>query len=114
MQDWYDFKSRCPALDCENPYNDIYWVHTQCEEHEKINPYGMIQCLKDKRSQKCLNPIFILELSFKCNNGKHTNYKKVEGEKLLDAILIATKITSLPRKIARGIVDKINHYDDED
>ena len=114
MQDWYDFRSRCPAVDCENPYNDIYWVHTQCEEHEKINPYGKIQCLKDRRGSKCLNPTFILELSFKCNNGEHTNYKKVEGEKLLDAILIATKITSLPKKIRREIVDKINHYDDED
>ena len=113
MRYWYDFCSKCPALDCNPPY-DIYWVHTQCEEHEKINANGMIQCLKDRRGNKCLNPIFILELSFKCNNGKHTNYKKVEGEKLLDAILIATKITSLPRKIARGIVHKLNHYDDED
>ena len=114
MQDWYDFKTMCPALDCENPYNDIYWVHTQCEEHEKINAYGKIQCLKDRRGSKCLNPTFILELSFKCNNNKHTNYKKVEGEKFLDAILIAMEITSLPKKIRKALIDKINHYDEED
>ena len=64
MQDWYDFRSRCPALDCKNPFNDIYWVHTECEEHEKINANGMIQCLKDRRGYSCLNPTFILELSF--------------------------------------------------
>ena len=116
MQDWYDFRSRCPALDCTNPTSDLYWVHSKCEEHEKINAYGMIQCLKDRRGYSCLNPTFILELSFKCNNNKHTNFKKVEGEgeKFLDAILIATKITSLPRKFCKNIVHIINHYDDED
>ena len=114
MQDWYDFRSRCPAVNCENPYNDIYWVHTQCEEHEKINLNGMIQCLKDRRGNKCLNPTFILELSFKCNNGKHTNYKKVEGEKFLDAIVIATKVTTFPKKFRTVLVNKLNHCDDED
>ncbi len=113
MQDWYDLKSKCPAFDCESPYNGIYWVHTQCEENEKINANGMIQCLKDKRIQNCLNPTFILELSFKCKGDKHINYKKVEGEKFLDAIFIAMKITSLPKKIRRELVDKINHYDDD-
>ena len=109
MQDWYDFKSMCPALDCENPYNDIYWVHTQCEEHEKINAYGMIQCLKDRRGNKCLNPTFILELSFKCINGEeHIDYiddKKFDG-KTLDAILIAMKITTINTQITKKLKEK--------
>ena len=112
MQDWYDFRSRCPAFYC-TPFQDICWVHTKCEECEKINAYGMIQCLKDRRGNKCLNPTFILELSFKCYKYKHTNYKKVDGDKVIDVILIATKITSLPKKIRKQLVDKINHYDDD-
>ena len=114
MQDWYDFRSRCPALDCKNPFDVIYWVHTQCEEHEKINANGMIQCLKDRGGNKCLNPTFILELSFKCNNDKHIDCRKVDDNKVLNALLIATKITTLPKKIRKELVDKINHYDDED
>ena len=114
MQDWYDFRSRCPAVNCENPYNDIYWVHTQCEEHEKINAYGMIQCLKDRRGYSCLNPTFILELSFKCGYGDHIDYRKVDGDKVLDAILIAMKVSTIPKKIRKQLVDKLNHYDDDD
>ena len=114
MQDWYDFRSRCPLIYCSNPVNDFFWVHSECEEIEKINANGMIQCLKDKRIQNCLNPTFILELSFKCYKYKHTNYKKVDGDKVIDVILIATKITSLPKKIRKQLVDKINNYDDED
>ena len=114
MQDWYDFRSRCPALDCKNPANDLYWVHSKCEEHEKINAIGMIQCLKDRRGYSCLNPTFILELSFKCNYEGHTDYRKVDGDKVLDAILIAMKVTTLPKKIRKNLVDKLNHYDDDD
>jgi len=114
MSEWYDFRSRCPALDCTNPYSDLYWVHSLCEEHEKINAYGMIQCLKDIRCNKCLAPTFILELSFKCNYGDHTDYRKVDGDKVLDAILIAMRVTTLPKKIRRQLVDKLNHYDDDD
>ena len=113
MQDWYDFRSRCPSISDISPDNGYYWIHRQCKEHEKINANGMIQCLKDRRGNKCLNPTFILELSFKCGYGDHIDYRKVDGDKVLDAILIATKITSLPKKIRRELVDKINHYDDD-
>ena len=113
MQDWYDFKSRCPALYC-TPYQDNCWVHTKCEECEKINAYGMIQCLKDRRGNKCLNPTFILELSFKCGYGDHTDYRKVDGDKILDAILIAMKITTLPKNVKRDLIDKLNNYDDDE
>jgi hypothetical protein len=111
---WYDFRSTCPALDCNNPNKDLYWVHRLCEEHEKINAYGMIQCLKDIRGYSCLSPTFILELSFKCGYGGHTDYRKVDGDKVLAAILIAMKVTTLPKKIRTQLVDKLNHYDDSD
>ena len=114
LNEWYDFRSNCPALDCTNPYGDLYWVHKTCKEHEKINPFGMVQCLKDFRGQKCLNPTFILELSFKCGYGDHTDYRKVDGDKVLDAILIAMKITTLPRNVKRDLIDKLNNYDDDE
>ena len=110
MQDWYDFRSRCPAFYC-TPFQDICWVHTKCEECEKINAYGMIQCLKDRRGNKCLNPTFILELSFKCINYEEhiddIDDKKFDGI-TLDAILIAMKITTIPKKIRKDIIKRIN------
>jgi len=114
INEWYDFHSNCPAIDCNNPYANLYWVHKDCKEHEKINPFGMIQCLKDFRGQKCLSPTFILELSFRCGYGTHTDFRKCDGDKILDAILIAMKITSLPSKFKKDLIHKLNHYDDDE
>lgn len=84
MNDWNDFKSRCPVIDCENPDNHVHLSHKASEEHEKIKAYGEIYCLKDIRGQKCLVPSFILELSFKCGYGAHIDYISVDGDKALD------------------------------
>ena len=114
MQDWYDFRSKCPSISDISPDNGYYWIHRQCKEHEKINANGMIQCLKDRRGNKCLNPTFILELSFECNYEGHIDDRKVDGDKVLDAILIGIKVTTMPKKIRKVLADKLIHYDDND
>ena len=115
---WYDFISRCSSLSCpkNSDDNNINWIHKSCGEHQKINGNGEIQCLKNLRGEKCLSPTFIAELIFKCDNGKHINYKKDKDEKgdtLLGAILVATRIRTLSKKIRQQLVEKINHYDDD-
>ena len=111
MNNWYDFRGRCPAIDCND---DINWIHKSCGEHQKVNGYGEIQCLKNLKGEKCLSPTFILELAFKCDDGGHIDYEKNENDRVLDAILVAIGITSLPKKIRKQLIDKINKFDDDD
>ena len=112
MNKWYDFRAKCPSINCDCPFQSVNWIHKSCGEHEKINGHGQIQCLKNLRGEKCLSPTFILNLKFKCDgNGEHINYIKDEGEES-NAILVAMYITTLPKKIRKQLIEKINFYDD--
>ena len=113
MNEWYDFRAKCPCIICPYPYQSADWIHKSCGEHQKINGYGQIQCLKNLRGEKCLSPTFILDLRFKCDDGKHINYRKDEGDEALDPILVAVYVTTLPKKFRIQLVEKINHYDDD-
>jgi len=106
MSNWYDFHSRCPGKNCTNT-DEIYWRHSTCLKTQLINEEGYIKC-----KNKCYNPTFILEFSFKCGN--HNNYRKCSGEKALSAILVALKVQKLDKSVRKKLVNKILNYDDEE
>ena len=107
MPQWFNFRSRCPGKGCFNP-DEIYWRHATCYNTQYINEEGFIKC----KTSDCIKPTFIMEFSFRCQN--HSDFRKCSGENVLDAILIAMKITTLPKNVKRDLIDKLNNYDDDE
>ena len=107
MSQWFNFRSRCPGKGCVNP-NEVYWRHATCENTQYIREDGFIKC----KTSDCIKPTFIMEFSFRCQN--HYDFRKCNGENVLDAILIALKTTSLNKYTRKKIIANICKYDDDD
>ena len=93
----YDFKSPCPAINCENK-KPIYWVHHNCGGNEKMNDWGYIRC------NRCYTRGLICEWKFDC--GEHDDgYRQVNGQKILYVLSVLGQMYGINEEKADEIYE---------